>query len=87
MEFTVQYAGVIVFGKACVIEEPQAKRRGLYGLISKYYPGMEAGEEYRSITDDELERTSVYAIRIESWSGKENWPEQAEQSNEWPALE
>jgi len=87
MEFTVQYAGVIVFGQACAIEEPQAKRRGLYGLIRKYYPGMEAGEEYRSITDEELERTSVYAIKIESWSGKENWPERAEQSDEWPALE
>jgi len=86
MEFTVQYAGVIVFGKACVLEENEAKRRGLYGLIRKYHPGMEAGEEYRPITDDELASTSVYAIKIESWSGKENWPERAEQSDEWPAL-
>jgi hypothetical protein len=28
----------------------------------------------------------VYAITIESWSGKENWPEQAEQSEEWEPL-
>jgi len=33
-----------------------------------------------------LKRTSVYAIRVESWSGKQNWPERADQSDEWPAL-
>jgi nitroimidazol reductase NimA-like FMN-containing flavoprotein (pyridoxamine 5'-phosphate oxidase superfamily) len=86
MEFTVQYAGVMVFGNARVIEDREAKRRGLVGLIKKYFPDMEAGKDYRPITDDELARTSVYAIEIESWSGKENWPERAEQSDEWPAL-
>jgi hypothetical protein len=30
---------------------------------------MTAGKEYRPITDEELKRTSVYAIAIESWSG------------------
>jgi nitroimidazol reductase NimA-like FMN-containing flavoprotein (pyridoxamine 5'-phosphate oxidase superfamily) len=87
MEFTVQFAGVIVFGKARVIEESEAKRRALYGLIKKFHPEMEAGKEYRPITDQELARTSVYAIKIESWSGKKNWPERAEQSDEWPAFE
>jgi hypothetical protein len=48
---------------------------------------MEAGREYRPITDQELKRTSVYAIRVESWSGKQNWPERADQSDEWPALD
>jgi uncharacterized protein len=72
------------------------KRRALYGLIGKYYPTMTAGKEYRPITDQELKRTSVYAIatlaplrgavRVESWSGKRNWSEEAEQSDEWPRL-
>ncbi len=87
LEFSVQHAGVIVFGRAHVIEENEAKRRALYGLISKYFQGMEAGKEYRPITDKELARTSVYAIKIESWSGKKNWPEHADQSDEWPAFE
>ncbi|GAB4492318.1 MAG: hypothetical protein OHK0031_15360 [Anaerolineales bacterium] len=43
--------------------------------------------DYRPITEQELARTSVYALMIESWSGKENWPEQAEQSAEWKPLE
>jgi len=87
LEFTVQYQSVIVFGKVCVIEKTEEKRRALYGLIGKYYPTLTAGEAYRPITDQELKRTSVYAIDIESWSGKRNWPEEAEQSEEWPKLE
>jgi hypothetical protein len=86
LEFTVQYQSAIVFGKIRVLEEDEEKRRALYGLISKYYPTMTAGQEYRPITDQELRRTSVYAIAIESWSGKRNWPEEAEQSEEWPPL-
>jgi hypothetical protein len=30
---------------------------------------MTSGEDYRPITDEELKRTSVYAIAIESRSG------------------
>jgi hypothetical protein len=26
-------------------------------------------------------------LLIESWSGKENWKDQADQSDEWPALD
>jgi hypothetical protein len=48
---------------------------------------MAAGREYREITDKELRSTSVYAIAIESWSGKENWKERAHQSDEWSALD
>ena len=82
----MQYQSVIVFGKIRVIEEVEEKRRALYGLIAKYYPAMTAGKEYRPITDQELKRTSVYAITIESWSGKRNWPDEAEQSEEWPRV-
>jgi len=86
LEFSLQYECVIVFGKIRILEEDGEKRRGLYGLIEKYFPGMQPGEEYRPITDKELKRTSVYAIRIESWSGKRNWEERAEQSSEWKPL-
>jgi hypothetical protein len=48
---------------------------------------MTAGEEYREITEKELRATSVYAIKIDAWSGKENWDERAEQSDEWPVLD
>jgi len=86
LEFTVQYQSVIVFGKVRVIDEAEEKRRALYGLIGKYYPTLTAGEEYRPITEQELKRTSVFTIAIESWSGKRNWPDKAEQSDKWPRL-
>jgi len=86
LEFSVQYASVVAFGTAHIIEDADEKRRALYGLIGKYFPEMTAGKEFRPITDQELRRTTVYAISVESWSGKENWPQEAEQSDEWPPL-
>jgi nitroimidazol reductase NimA-like FMN-containing flavoprotein (pyridoxamine 5'-phosphate oxidase superfamily) len=86
LEFSVQYASAIVYGRVRLLETDGEKRAALYGLIGKYFPHLTAGREYRPITEPELQRASVYAIAIESWSGKENWPEQADQSDEWPPL-
>jgi uncharacterized protein len=87
LEFSLQYESVIAFGQARIIEDPAEARRVLYGLINKYFPEMAPGKEYRPITDQELARTTVYAVTIESWSGKRNWKEQAKQSREWASLD
>jgi nitroimidazol reductase NimA-like FMN-containing flavoprotein (pyridoxamine 5'-phosphate oxidase superfamily) len=87
LEFSLQYRSVMVFGRVRILEDPEETRLALYGLISKYFPGMRPGREFREITDKELRATSVYAIQIEEWSGKENWQDQADQSDEWPSLE
>jgi hypothetical protein len=87
LEFSLQFRSVIVFGRARLITDPVEARRVLYGLIHKYFPSMRPGEEFREITDKELRSTSVYAIQIEEWSGKENWKERADQSDEWKALD
>ena len=86
LEFSMQYESVIAFGEIRVIDDDEEQERGLYGLIEKYFPDMSPGEHYRPITAQELKRTSVYAITIRSWSGKRNWQEQADQSDEWPPL-
>jgi len=86
LEFSLQYCSVMVFGTVRVLEDAEEKRVALSGLLRKYFPTMTAGKEYRPITDKELKRTSVYEIKIESWSGKENWKDRADQSDEWPAL-
>lgn len=86
LEFSIQYASVVVFGPLRVLAEAAERRRALDGLLGKYFPTMTAGEDYRPITDQELKRTSVYAIAIESWSGKENWAKSADQSDEWRPL-
>lgn len=87
LEFSLQYRSVMVFGTARVVTDPAEMRTLLYGLIKKYFPELTAGKEYREIMEKELRATSVYAITIESWSGKENWDARAEQSDEWAPLE
>jgi len=87
LEFSLQYRSVVVFGTARVVTDPAEARRLLYGLISKYFPKMTAGREYREITNKELRATSIYTIQIEAWSGKENWAERADQSDEWTSLD
>lgn len=69
-EFSVEYASVIVFGRAQVVAERGEARRGLAMLLAKYAPHLEPGRDYRPITDDELDRTAVIRIHIEEWSGK-----------------
>ena len=86
LEFSLQYASVVAYGEAQVLDDFGDKRRSLYALIGKYFPAMAAGREFRPITEEELKRTSVYQIQIESWSGKRNWAERADQSPDWPAL-
>jgi uncharacterized protein len=86
LEFGVQYESVIVFGRVHLIDDPQEQRRALDGMLLKYFPDRISGEHYRPITDQELKRTAVYAIAIESWSGKRNWNDQAVQSPDWPPL-
>jgi nitroimidazol reductase NimA-like FMN-containing flavoprotein (pyridoxamine 5'-phosphate oxidase superfamily) len=87
LEFSLQFRSVIVFGSARLVTDPNEARRLLYGLIRKYFPQMRAGKEFREITDKELRATSIYAIQIEEWSGKENWAERADQSDEWTPLD
>ncbi len=86
LEFSIQFRSVMVFGSVSILVEAVDRRRALYGLINKYFPNMTAGKEYRPITDKEIASTSVYALAIESWSGKENWVEMADQLPDWPPL-
>jgi uncharacterized protein len=86
LEFSLQYRSVTVFGNASVLLELEEKRVVMHRLIAKYFGKMELGKDYRPATDQELKRTSVYEVKIKSWSGKENWKERADQSDEWPAL-
>ncbi|MFQ5695808.1 MAG: pyridoxamine 5'-phosphate oxidase family protein, partial [Terriglobia bacterium] len=73
LEFSVEYAGAVVFGRASILEDKAEARRALQMLLDKYAPQLHPGRDYQPITDDELGRTSVYLIRIETWSGKDNF--------------
>ncbi|HSB65386.1 MAG TPA: pyridoxamine 5'-phosphate oxidase family protein [Anaerolineales bacterium] len=71
MEVGVEYASVVVFGKAELLSDADQARHGLQLLLDRYFPHLKSGEDYREIQKEELDITSVYKISIESWSGKE----------------
>lgn len=70
LEFSVEYGGVVVFGTGVVVPDPEEAEHGLQLLLDKYAPHLRPGRDYRAITPDELQRTSVFRLDIESWSGK-----------------
>ena len=70
LEFSVEYAGVTVFGTATVVEDAVEAEHGLQLLLDKYAPHLRPGRDYRGITADELKRTAVYRIDIAEWAGK-----------------
>jgi nitroimidazol reductase NimA-like FMN-containing flavoprotein (pyridoxamine 5'-phosphate oxidase superfamily) len=70
LEFSVEYAGVVVFGSATIITDESEAARALQMLLDKYAPHLKPGVHYQPTTPEELARTSVYRIQIESWSGK-----------------
>ena len=71
LEFSVEYAGFTAFGTGRVVEEEHEARTALQMLLDKYAPHLKPGEDYRPITDEEIARTAVYRIDIETWSGKQ----------------
>jgi nitroimidazol reductase NimA-like FMN-containing flavoprotein (pyridoxamine 5'-phosphate oxidase superfamily) len=70
LEFSVEYAGVVVFGTGSLITEKHQAKDALQQLLNKYAPHLQVGRDYRAVTDQELARTAVYQIAIEQWSGK-----------------
>ena len=80
LEFSVEYAGVTVFGRCTVVEDEDEAYRGLQLLMDKYAPQLKPDRDYRPASREDLVRTSVYRIDIEAWSGKMN-----QQAADFPA--
>lgn len=71
LEFSVEYAGVVAFGRGQIVEDVDEAKAALQDLLDKYAPHLAPGRDYRATTDEELARTAVYRIDIETWSGKQ----------------
>ena len=70
LEFSVEYASVIVFGRARIVADPAEAGHALQLLLGKYFSHLQPERDYRGIQPEELKRTSVYRLEIEQWSGK-----------------
>ena len=70
LEFSVEYAGVAVFGSMKIVTDDAEASAALQMLLDKYAPHLQPGQDYRPPVPQELRRTSVFRLHIESWSGK-----------------
>ncbi|WP_309571376.1 pyridoxamine 5'-phosphate oxidase family protein [Deinococcus sp.] len=86
LELGVQYRSVVAFGTARVLTDADEKRAALTTLSERVFPDLRIGQQTRPILDSDLARTSVYALAVERWSGKENWVAGAIQDDGWPPL-
>ncbi len=75
LEFSVEYSGVVVFGRGSVVRDAGEAEQALQMILDKYAPHLRPGRDYRPISPQEMERTAVYRIDIDSWSGKEKFVE------------
>ena len=71
MEVGVEYASVVVLGRAELVTDAKQAQHGLQLMLDRYFPQYKPGVDYREIQKEEQDITSVYRITIESWSGKE----------------
>lgn len=70
LEFSVEYASVIAFGRALVVEDDGEAATALQALLDKYAPHLRPGRDYQGVTAEELARTTVMRVDIERWSAK-----------------
>jgi len=70
LEFSVEYAGVTIFGTAVVVEDQAEALNALQKIMDKYAPHLQPGTDYHPPTLEELKRTAVYRLDINTWTGK-----------------
>jgi nitroimidazol reductase NimA-like FMN-containing flavoprotein (pyridoxamine 5'-phosphate oxidase superfamily) len=63
------YKSVVCFGKAEFVEDPLEKRGILGRMVRKYVP---SSYPFSPMTDQNIKKTAVVRIVIESMTGKEN---------------
>lgn len=72
LDFSTEYASVIIYGQVRVAADLAEKRYGLEGLMTKYAPQMTPGVDYQPMPDGDVRATSVYVLEIETKVGKHN---------------
>jgi nitroimidazol reductase NimA-like FMN-containing flavoprotein (pyridoxamine 5'-phosphate oxidase superfamily) len=70
LEFSVEYTGVILFGRIQIVDDLDDVRRFFGMLFAKYAPHMQLGADIEPPPEADYQRPTVYRIPIEAWSGK-----------------
>ena len=72
LDFSTEYASVVLYGTVEVLCDAASKRRALDGLMAKYAPHLTPGVDYAPMPDADIAQTSVYRLAIEERVGKHN---------------
>lgn len=75
VNFTVEYSSVVAYGSIEFVTDGVEKRRVLEQFMGKYAPQLAEGDDYEEMTAESIDRTAVYRLDVDSWSGKEGWKE------------
>lgn len=68
--FSVEYSSVVIFGRANRVSDPAEMLHGLRLIMAKYAPHLQPGEDYRLLTEDELNGVTVFRVDVAGWSAK-----------------
>ena len=58
-EFFLEQAGVIVFGKASVLNDNKRKHEVMQLLFEKHTPHLEVHKDYESASQSEIDQTTI----------------------------
>lgn len=72
VEFTMQYASVVAFGRASILQDAASIREVMTRHMRKYAPDLLPGRDFVDFTDEDAARATVYRVDIERWSAKRN---------------
>jgi hypothetical protein len=68
--FSVEYASVVIFGTASLVEDEQEMIEALKQIMQKYAPQFTPGVDYPTIAPSDLAGVAVIRVAILGWSGK-----------------
>ncbi len=71
VNMSVEYAGVVIFGRVSLVKDPSEATRALHLLVEKYFPHLARGRDYEPVSADDLKVTATLRLDVEAWSGKE----------------
>jgi hypothetical protein len=72
LDFSTEYASVLCYGPLQVVDDLATRKHGLEGLMAKYAPHLKPGVDYQPMPDADIERTSVFRLRVEQRVAKHN---------------
>lgn len=70
LDHSANYRSAVCFGTGRVVDDPEEKNAILERMVSRYFAGRTAGEDYARATPQHLRATLLVEVRVAEASGK-----------------